>query len=483
MTSIISPLQQNQIKPLYWPEMTYYCQGFGAVMFIGGMHMIYLPYFWSDIMMLPLAAMASIMLISRLLDGVSDIFIGFLVDKTKSKYGKARPWLLWMALPGLISMSVLFYVPGLRGTGLIIYAFITYNAVAFFIATAITLPIMSLLSLITDEPKKQITMNMLGTSVSTALTVLGNWYILDAIELMGGGQQGYWRFFTLLGLITMCMTIITFCGTKERVVQSEVKKAEKVSILEVLKLLKANKWFIVVTVFTVFMMLYPAFMGINMYYMTWIMKNPDLMGPYMSVLYIALLITLVVGSPIVPRIGKINAAFIGMFMQLVGNLLPLVDTSSVPLLMVAAALRGAGPALLLGISLSFMCDVVDYGEWKTGTRLEGLVFAGSSMGGKLGLGLGGGIIAVMLAVSGYEGGAASQSQSALSAITYTFTWWYSLGSIACTIILFFLRILDKQMPQIRADLEAHRKHAASQNGQYSSVCQNEIATGLPNLGM
>ena len=211
--------------------------------------------------------------------------------------------------------------------------------------------------------------------------------------------------------------------------------------------------------FTAFSMLYPAFMGINMHYMTWVMKNPDLMGPYMSVLYIALLITLVGAAPIVPRIGKINAAFIGMFMQLVGNLLPLADTGSVPLLMVAAVLRGAGPALLLGINLTFLCDVVDYGEWKTGKRLEGIVFAGSSMGGKIGLGLGGAILSAMLTIGGYAGDAASQSQSALDAITITFTWWYSLGSIACTIILFFLRRLDKQMPQIRADLEARRMDA------------------------
>ncbi|MBN1830844.1 MAG: MFS transporter [Deltaproteobacteria bacterium] len=461
VSSMVNSVQTNQIKPIIWSEMFVFCLGFGANTFVNMMLGTYLPYFWSDIMRLPLAAMATIMLISRILDGTSDIFMGFIVDRTKSRFGKARPWLLWMALPGLISMSALFFVPSLSETGLIIYAFITYNCVAFFISTAMTIPLTSLLSMITDDPEKQVRMNMLGMGICTALTVFGNWYIVDAIEVLGGGPQGYWRFFTLIGLLTMSMYLLTFRGTREKVVQSDTKKPEKVSILEVLGSLKANKWFIVITIFTVFMMLYPAFMGINMYYMTWIMKTPDLMGPYMSIMYIALLITLVGAVPIVPRIGKINAAFIGMFMQIVGNLLPLADTSSVPLLMVAAALRGAGPALLLGINLSFMCDVVDYGEWKTGKRLEGLVFAGSSMGGKLGLGLGCAILAAMLAAGGYEGAAASQSQTALNAITLTFTWWYSLGSIACTIILFFLRRLDRQMPQIRAELDARRIHAAS----------------------
>ena len=260
MPSIANPLQQNQIHQLNWPEMFIYCLGMGAGSFAFLGFGTYLPYFWSDIMKLPLAAMGTIMLISRLFDGVSDIFMGFMVDRTESKYGKARPWLLWMALPGLISMSALFYVPDLSETGLIIYAFITYNCVAFFLATAMMLPLQSLLSMITDEPKKQVTMNMLGMSVSTLFTVLGNWYVLDAIEWMGSGPQGYWRFFSLMGLITAGISIFTFWGTRERVTQSEAAKSEKVSIMEVFKLLKANKWFIVVTVFTVFANLYPAFM-------------------------------------------------------------------------------------------------------------------------------------------------------------------------------------------------------------------------------
>ncbi|MBN2418396.1 MAG: MFS transporter [Deltaproteobacteria bacterium] len=438
--------------------MSAFCLGYGANTFINMMYGIYLPFFWTDIMMLPLAAMTTIMLFSRIFDGVSDIYTGFMVDRTKSRYGKARPWLLWMALPGLISMSALFHVPGLSKTGIIIYALITYNCVAYFISTAMTIPITSLLSMITDDPKKQVTMNMLGMGVCTFFTVLGNWYIIRAIEWMGGGAQGYWRFFSLIGIMAMGMHILAFQGTKERVARADARKVERVSIMETLKYFSANKWFIVVTLFTVFMMLYPAFMGINMHYMKYIMNNPELMGPYMSVVYIALLITLVGASPIVPRIGKINAAFTGMFMQLVGNLLPLADTGSVSLLMVAAVLRGAGPALLLGINLSFLCDVVDYGEWKTGKRLEGIVFAGSSMGGKIGLGLGGAILSAMLDYGGYAGGAASQSESALKAIEITFTWWYSLGSIACTIILFFLRRLEKQMPGIRAELEARKGH-------------------------
>jgi len=124
MSSITNQVLQNQIKPIQRPEIFIYCLGFGASTYINMMSGTYLPYFWSDIMRLPLAAMATIMLISRILDGVTDIFMGFMVDRTKSKYGKARPWLLWMALPGLLSMSALFYAPNLSDTGLIIYAFI-----------------------------------------------------------------------------------------------------------------------------------------------------------------------------------------------------------------------------------------------------------------------------------------------------------------------------------------------------------------------
>ncbi|MCR3922804.1 MAG: glycoside-pentoside-hexuronide (GPH):cation symporter [Firmicutes bacterium] len=461
MSKVSSPLLQKQVKPLGPPEMMMYALGFGAGSLVNLGFGTYLSFFWSDIAMIPLAAIGTIFAVSRLLDGGTDIFIGFMVDRTKTKYGKARPWLLWMALPGAISLSMLYYVPNFSESGKIIYAFVTYNLVAFFILTATTLPLQSILALITDDPKKRLNMSMLNNIVGTSFTVLSNMFVLQAIEKLGGGKDGYFKFFGMLAVVAAIMYIVAFLGTNERVQPAKGREKDRISVREALSLFVANKWWVVITIFQTFSFLYPSFMAINMYYMTWVMRDPSLMGPFMSAIFTAMLVVMILAAPIVPRVGKINAAFAAMFTQMIGNFLPLIIPGSVPALMVAAVFRGAGPAILLGTSGAFMCDVVEYGEWHTGRRVEGLVFSAASMGGKIGAGLGGLVVAFLLARGGYVGGASAQTPQALGIITFIFTWCHAFGSIVCTILLFFLRKLDAQMPQIMADLEARRNSTVS----------------------
>ncbi|MCR3921877.1 MAG: glycoside-pentoside-hexuronide (GPH):cation symporter [Firmicutes bacterium] len=454
--SVTNPLLEKNKSQLGNTEITMFSLGFAAISFINLGFGTYLSYFWSDIALIPLAAMGSIFVISRFLDGGTDIVIGFLVDRTNTKYGKARPWLLWMALPGLLSMAALFYVPNFSETGRIAWAFITYNMVAFFTLTAITLPLQSLTVLMTNDPKKRLTLNMVGQSFGTAATVIGNLYVLKAIESLGGGADGYFKFFAMLAVVATAMILVTFAGTKERVDRPVGKKVEKITAKVALKSFVANKWWVLVTLLQLLTMTYPALMAINMYYMTWVMKNPALMGPFMSAIFVSLLLTLIVFTPLVPRVGKINAGFIGMFFQIVGGIMPLFAPGNTSVMMVSGVFRGIGPAMLLGTRLAFMCDVVEYGEWKTGIRIEGLVFSGASMGAKIGTGLGAAVVAMMLARGGYVGGALTQTAEALSSITITFTWLHALSSALVTACLFTLRGLEKQMPQIMADLEARK---------------------------
>ncbi len=314
MTDAANPTPKKEVKPVGTLEMVSYSMGNAANSLIMLGTGTYLNFFWTDIAMIPLAAMGTILSFARFLGIGTDILMGFLLDRTKNKHGKARPWILWMALPMLISYLALFYVPNMSETGRIVYAFITYNLVAFFTMSALALPMQSLLALITNDPKKRLTMSMLNMSVGTLFQILGNMAVMPAINALGGGQQGYFRFFGILGVIGTALYLLVFFGTTERVTQeeSEEKKEEKISVREVIRLYLANKWWIIMTFFQGFSFLYPSFMAINMYYMTWVMGNPALMGPFQSIMSAAMLITLIVGTPIVPRIGKIYASFLAL---------------------------------------------------------------------------------------------------------------------------------------------------------------------------
>lgn len=421
----------------------------------------YINFFWSDIALLPLAAISSILLFSRLLDGVTDIIIGFLVDRTKSKHGKARPWLLWMAAPATISLIALFYVPDISTTAKIIYYFIVYNLVALFFSTAIAVPMQSMTASLTPDSKERLNLSMIGQGFGTAAIVFGNMLVIGGVERLGGGAQGFFNFFGLISIVTGLLVLVCFKGTTEKVQAAVVAGQEdKIGVLEGFRLLLTNKWWILITLVQIVSWTYPALMGINIYYMIWTMGNPDLMGPFMSSIFIAMFFAIFFFAPLAQKIGKIPTAFLGMFFQIVGGLLPLFNPASVPLLMVAGVFRGIGPTAMLGTRFAFTCDVVEYGEWKTGKRTQGLIFSGTSMGQKIGMGLGGAVVAMMLSAGGYVGGAATQSVAAIGAINFTFTWLSALSSLLVCIFLYFLMGLEKQMPQIMKELNERRQIAA-----------------------
>ncbi|MPW24376.1 MFS transporter [Alkalibaculum sp. M08DMB] len=423
---------------------------------LGAISANYISYFWTDIALIPLGAVAMIFLVSRIFDGVTDIIIGFLIDKTKSKHGKARPWLLWMAVPSILSMVALFYVPNISMTGKIIYAFIIYNAVALFFSTACAIPLQTLTSLMTSSSKERLRLNMVGQAFASAIAVIGNLYAVKGIAAFGDGGPGYFKFFGLLSIIAGFTMLITFRGTRERVVPTTSKSDKKLTLGEGFKVLFSNKYWVWVTLLQVSSWLFPALMAVNIYYMIWVVNDPDLMGPFMSLLFFAMFIAVLILAPLSQKIGKGMTATLGMVLQIIGGLLPLINPISVPLLMVASGFRGAGPAAMLGTRLAFTSDVVEYGEWKTGVRTEGLIFSGTSMGQKIGLGLGGALVSIMLGVGGYVGGAATQTASAISAITFTFTWLSAIASLLAVICLFNLSKLQKDMPQIMSDLEERK---------------------------
>ena len=172
--------------------------------------MTYLTIFLTDNMLISAASVSIILLVSRVIDAFSDLWVGSLMDRCKSKMGKARPWLLWMAAPSIISMALLFFVPPLNETGRIIYSFITYNLVAFFYLTALVLPMNALVSLVTTDEKYRLVISQIFGFFSTLGAVFVNFFSTPIMKALGGGNKGYFWYFTIIAVVGVGFMLICF---------------------------------------------------------------------------------------------------------------------------------------------------------------------------------------------------------------------------------------------------------------------------------
>ncbi|WP_245996258.1 MFS transporter [Paenibacillus taihuensis] len=173
----------------------------------------FLTYFYTDVAGVAAATVGTILLISRILDGVIDIGMGVAMDKTKSKRGKARLWLLWMAIPFAISAVLLFTMPDLGTTGKIIYIFITYNLVNI-IYTSINMPCGALNSLITQNQYERSILNIFRMLMAMIGAIVVSTVTTPIVEALGDGRQGWQYTFMIYGAIAAVLFFITFRSTK-----------------------------------------------------------------------------------------------------------------------------------------------------------------------------------------------------------------------------------------------------------------------------
>lgn len=447
MSTVNTSLNEVKSKEIGAYGLGYFGYNLGAA----GL-MTYLTFFYTDHMMIPAASVATILLVSRFLDGGTDILLGILMDRTTSKYGKARPWLLWMVIPAIISVSLLYYVPNLSTDGKVVYAFITYNLVAFFYLTCLALPMQALVAMITPNPKVRLNLSTVGAIFNTLAAVFINLFARKIMEVLGGGATGMFRFFTIMAIIGGIFMFLCFSMTKER---TEGRKVAKVPLGVGLKALASNKYWWNITLLQLMTALVPAAWGATVYYTRYIIGNPALVGPIMSLMWGGITIGIFMFIPVTRKIGKRNAAVIGMILQVLGSVVLWFAPLSVPMLWFSTLLRSIGPAAMIAASNAMRADTVEYGEWKTGVRNEGMIYSGASFGGKVGSGLGGAILAWLLASGGYVGGAETQSVAALEAIKAAFIILPGIGSTLIIVMLLFFNV-EKMMPKIQEELTARR---------------------------
>ncbi|MFM9281244.1 MFS transporter [Paenibacillus jiagnxiensis] len=410
----------------------------------------YLMFFYTDVFGLNVAVIGTLFLVARIIDAFDGPAFGILIDRTSTRWGKSRPYFLWLAIPFGVVAVLTFMTPDLSPGGKLIYAYVTYILLGILYA-GINIPLSSLLPSLTSNSRERTVVNtyrMVGAQIGALIV---NAAVLPLVAFFGGGNKQNGFFYTMLmfASIAVVLFFVTFANTKERV---QANNNKPIPFKEGIKALKGNTpWWILLIVNV--LLFISVIMGnqSSIFYLTYNFNRPDLVPLFNGLSALTL-----VGILLVPFtakwLGKRNTLLTGFSIAVCGQLLIYfgVEASSVALLITGRILGTAGLGLVSGLKFAMIADTVDYGEWKSGVRAPGLLMAASTFGVKFGMGLGGAIAAWIMAAGGYVANQA-QTPSALLAIQFNFVWVPLICYVISIVIISFYR-LDKVESQIKNDL-------------------------------
>lgn len=417
----------------------------------------FLSAFYTDTVGIAVAAVGTMMLLARIFDGATDLVMGAIVDKTRSKYGKTRPWVLWSAPFMCIGLILLFTVPnGLGSGGKLAYAYITYIFMNCIVYTANNLPYNALLSRMTLNVQDRA-----GTASMRFVMTQATTLIINAITMPLVAKIGWVWLAVIFGIVEMVMLLICFFGCKEHIGEdgSEGIKVKSIPLKEALPGVLRNKYFYLQALSFLFLYIFVVGAGMSTaYFCNVVLLDPNLIGVLSAAQTIPAMIVNFINPMLVKRFGKRKLMMAGAVLMILGSCVIGLGDTSLPVIMIGIALRGFGMGPIMSGIFAMTADVVDYGEWKTGIRSEGLVNSCTSFGMKVVIGLGSAVGSAILAMGGYLEGTAPMDQpaSAIAAIKFAFGYFGAIMA-AIVLVLIILMNIDKNIKQIQADLE--KKHA------------------------
>lgn len=416
----------------------------------------FLLFYYTDYAGVSAFAVGTIMMVSRLFDGISDIIMGVIVDRTKSKYGKARPWILRMCIPFAISGVLLFSVPtSWAETPKLIYVFITYNLVSTVVYTAINVPYSALNALMTQNPYERSVLSIFRNLLATAGTLTINIFTLPLVEFFGNNALAWTKTFFIFGIVAIIAFLYTFWGTSERVksvAQLQSTENNDVPVLVGIKALFKNKYWIMMTgMLALFFLMYAINGGSTVYYAKDILGDKNLVGTINGIFNIVQICGMFFIAMMIKKFGKRNIFALGLVLDIVGMLILNYSNGAMSLIIISSVIRGLGNACGGATMWAMVSDTIDYGEWKTGYRTEGLVNSACSFGWKIGNGIGSALLGLILEAGGYVGTAITQTKTALFSIEICFIWIPIAIYVIGLVIMSFYH-LDKEFPAIIRDL-------------------------------
>lgn len=440
-------------------EKLAYCFGDPALTLMYTMTSTLLIYFYTNVVGISAGAVGMIMLVSRIFDGFSDVAMGTIIDRTHSKYGKARIWILRLVVPYAIAAVLLFTMPDVGNMGKILYAFVTYNLMNTVVYTAISQPFHALGSLMTRDRRDRDTISNIRMMLSITASMIITAFTLPLINYVSaatGKEQLSWILVTGgYAIVSVFILLNTYATCTERVQAAPQTKKENIPFWKSFKITFTNRYFLIALGLMITYTAYQVIIGTDLtYYCQYVLGDANLVMPLSSAEKVCTIIGIAMLPKLLPRFGKRNLICFGCAMGIIGQLLFLVNTTSVSLGVVSCIIRGFGIAPFYGVQYSLPGDAIEYGHWKHGLRVEGLMFSSMSMGQKAGSGFTQAIMGGILSMAAFDGLKATAAEQTVEAIA-TIEAFYLYVPIALWAIMFIIASfykLDKSYDKMMHEL-------------------------------
>ena len=414
--------------------------------------MFYMPFFYTDIFGLPAAFIGAMFLIARALDAVSDPIMGLLADRTRSRWGQFRPYLLFGAVPFGLSCVLAYSTPSLGLTGKMIFAAVTYTLLTLMY-TVVNIPYCALGGVVTGDDTQRISLQSYRFVLATAGGMLSTVLMVPLATWIGGADQatGYRGAIALLAVAAVVMLLACFATTRERVVPKQETAA---SFWSDLKDIAGNDQWRIVGVLTVFNILAVATRGgAMMYYVTYILGHAGLFTAFLATYSVGNIGGCLLTKPLTDRFCKVSVfTWTNVVLAVLSVAMFFVPLRQNLLMFALIFVIGVLHQMITPIQWVMMSDTVDYGEWKHGKRLTGVSFAGTLFVLKLGLALSGAVIGWTLAGCGYLAGGATQAPSTLRCIIALFTLFPAVCYVLSALVAKKYHLRRAEMAAIAAAL-------------------------------
>lgn len=370
--------------------------------------------------------------VSKLFDGFTDIFFGSMIDKTHSKLGKARPWMLYGYIGCAVTLAAIFAVPTSWGTtAQYVWFFIAYTLLNGVFYTANNIAYSALTSLVTKNSKERVEMGSYRFIFAFCTSLLIQSITIGFVAMCGGGAAA-WRtvaiIYAIIGLIVNTISALSVKELPEEELnegKEENEADEKYGLVEACKLLVSNKFYLMICGVYIVQQLYTAMINAGIYYMTYVLKNENLYGVFSWAINVPLIIALIFTPTLV---GKWNGMYKlnlrGYIIAVIGRAFVVVAgyIGSVPLMLAFTALAAFGQGPWQGDMNAVIASCSEYTYLTKGKRVDGTMYSCTSLGIKLGGGIGTAVSGWLLELSGFNGKLAVQPESCISMLHFMYLW-------------------------------------------------------------